>query len=162
MCVETPPGWKMKEIKPQVCYKEMDGNIFVIALKYARISAFWPQLQSIRWITYEEILRWNFMVYGTRALEYSTISLFSGRRFTLDKTLLSASPVSSIEWRNRSNSRHRCHSFPSTALVNNLIASVLFSSSCSRLCKTSRYEPAVFSLLNDKQVWEMGQDIQKE
>lgn len=147
----------------------MDKNIFMISLKYARISGFWPlnytESQSIRRITYVEIWRrqpTTLEFYGTRTLEYSTISLFSGRRFTWDKTLLSASPVSSIEWRNRSNSRHRCHSFPSTALVNNLIASVLFSSSCSRLCKTSKYEPAVFSLLNDKQVCEMGQDIQKE
>lgn len=62
-----------------------------------------------------------------------------------DNAFRRAAPVSSTECKNRSSSRHSCQSFPSIALFNSRTASSLFSSSCSRLWSTRRYDPAVLS-----------------
>jgi hypothetical protein len=54
-------------------------------------------------------------------------------------------PLSSMECKNRSSSRHNCQSLASTALRSSRKASSWPVSSCSRLCRTRRYEPAVRS-----------------
>lgn len=77
-------------------------------------------------------------------------------RSTCDNTFRSARPVSSIECRKRRSSRHNCHSFASMALIRSRTASELFSSSCSRLWSTNKYDPAVLRRFNERQLYNGG------
>ena len=62
-------------------------------------------------------------------------------------------PLSSKECRNRSSSRHSCQSLATTALRKSRKASLWPVSSCSRLWRTMRYEPAVRSRCEVRHVY---------